>query len=85
MKIEILGMGCSNCVKLYDAVRKVVSESKIDAKISKVDKITDIMNYGVMFTPALVIDGKVIISGRVPSYNEIKKLILAEISAPEVK
>jgi len=75
MKIEVLGPGCPKCKKLADAVREAVAELGIDAEIVKVDKITDIVKYGVMLTPALVIDGKVKIFGKVPAKDEIQKLI----------
>jgi small redox-active disulfide protein 2 len=75
MKIEILGTGCPKCKKLTELAEKAVKDTGISAEISKVDKINDIMNYGVMITPALVIDGKVKVSGRIPSEEEIKNWI----------
>ena len=75
MKIEILGTGCPKCKKLTELAEKAVKDMGISAEISKVDKINDIMNYGVMITPALVIDGKVKVSGRIPSEEEIKNWI----------
>ena len=75
MKIEILGMGCSKCKKLTELACEAVKELGVAAEVAKVDKIEDIMKYGVMLTPALAIDGKVVLSGRIPSKEEIKKLI----------
>lgn len=75
MKLEILGTGCPKCKKLTELVTEAVRELGITAEISKVDKINDIMNYGVMITPALAIDGKVVLAGRIPSKDEIKKWI----------
>jgi small redox-active disulfide protein 2 len=75
MKIEILGTGCPKCKKLTEMVTETVNEMGIVAEIGKVDKINDIMNYGVMTTPALSIDGKVVAAGRIPSKDEIKKWI----------
>lgn len=75
MEIKVLGTGCPKCKTLEQATRNAVSELGIDANISKVEDIVDIMNYGVMRTPALVIDEKVIFSGRVPSASELKELI----------
>lgn len=75
MKIEILGTGCPKCKKLTELVKEAVDELGISAEILKVDKINDIMNYGVMITPALAIDGKVVVAGRIPSKDEIKKWI----------
>lgn len=75
MKIEILGTGCPKCKKLMELTVEAVNETGIDAEIKKVDRINDIMNCGVMITPALAIDGKVVVSGKVPSKEEIKNLI----------
>ena len=74
MEIKILGTGCPNCRTLEKATRDTVDELGIDATISKEEDIMKIMAYGVMHTPALVVDEKVVVSGRVPSKNEIKKL-----------
>ena len=78
MKIEILGTGCPKCKKLTELVTETVKESGIVAEIGKVDQINDIMNYRVMMTPALAIDGKVVVTGRIPSKDEIKKWIGGE-------
>ncbi|RLD79184.1 MAG: thioredoxin family protein [Bacteroidetes bacterium] len=75
MKIKILGTGCPKCKALEKVTREVVSETGIDADVSKVEDIMDIMGYGVMTTPALVIDEKVVIKGRVPSAKEIKQIL----------
>lgn len=75
MKIEILGMGCPKCKKLADNVEIALKELGIEAEIAKVTKINDIMNYGVMVTPALVVDGEVKVSGRVPDKEGIKKFL----------
>ena len=75
MIIKILGTGCSNCKKLEENTRKAVEELGIEATIEKVTDIKDIMKYGVMKTPALVVDEKVKIMGRVPTPEEIKKYI----------
>jgi small redox-active disulfide protein 2 len=75
MEIKVLGTGCPKCKTLEQATRNAVSELGIDANISKVDDIVQIMNYGVMRTPALVIDEKVIFSGKVPSVSELKEII----------
>lgn len=75
MVIKVLGSGCSNCVKLYENTKKAVELLGIDATIEKVTDIKDIMSYGVMKTPALVVDEKVKIMGRVPSAEEIKKYL----------
>jgi len=75
MIIKVLGSGCANCTKLYDNTKEAVESLGIDATIEKVTDIKDIMAYGVMRTPALVVDGKVKVMGRVPSAEEIKKYL----------
>ena len=75
MEIKILGTGCPKCKTLEKLTREVVEQNGIDATVIKVEDIVDIMNYGVMMTPALVVDGKVVVKGRVPSAAEIKSLI----------
>jgi small redox-active disulfide protein 2 len=75
MKIEILGMGCATCNKLEDTVRQAVKETGIDAGIDHVTDIKKIMAYGVMTTPALAIDGKVVAAGKLPTLADIKKMI----------
>ena len=77
MEIKILGPGCPKCKTLEKLTREVVEQNGIDATVSKVEDIVAIMNYGVMTTPALVIDEKVVMKGRVPSAEEIKRLITA--------
>ena len=75
IKIEVLGSGCSSCKELEENVKKAVDESDKEAKIVKVTDITKFIDYGVMQTPALVIDGKVKCSGKVADKEEIKKWI----------
>jgi len=75
MEIKILGTNCTKCKALEKLTREVVAETGIEANISKVEDIMQIMNYGVVSAPALVIDEKVVLKGRVPSANEIKKLL----------
>jgi len=73
MKIEILGTGCPKCKKLAELAEQAVKESGIEAEIIKITEINEIMNYGVMITPALAIDGEVKIAGKIPSLEEIEK------------
>jgi len=75
MKIEILGMGCSNCNKLYQNALEAVKQSGKDVEVIKVEDIQKIMAYGVMSTPALVVDGVVKAKGKVSKVDEIKELI----------
>ncbi|MFA6396764.1 MAG: thioredoxin family protein [Sulfurimonas sp.] len=76
MKIEILGTGCSKCKALEEATKQAVAQSGKFAQIEKVEDIMKIMEYQVMSTPGLVIDGKVVSTGKLLSVNEIKDLIL---------
>lgn len=78
MEIKILGMGCSNCKKLEANAKEAVSELNADAKITKVEDIKEIMKYGVMRTPAIVINEKVKMYGKVCTVDEIKKYINEE-------
>lgn len=75
MKIEILGTGCAKCKSLYENTKLAVQEKGVDAEIVKVEDIPSIMKYGVMSTPALVIDGQVKFSGKVASTGEIKGML----------
>ncbi len=75
MEIKILGPGCPKCKTLDKMTREVVEKNGINAKITKVEDIMEIMKYGVMSTPAIVVDEKVLVKGRVPSYDEIKQLL----------
>lgn len=76
MEIKILGTGCPKCKALEKLTREVVEQNGIDATITKVEDIVEIMKYGIMTTPALVVDGKVTIKGRIPSTDEIKRLLI---------
>jgi small redox-active disulfide protein 2 len=75
MVIKILGPGCAKCKSLDKITRDVVEKNGINATIIKVEDIMEIMKYGVMSTPALVVDEKVIVKGRIPSSDEIKQLL----------
>jgi len=75
MEIKILGTGCPKCKSLEEITRKVVKDNGIDASIIKVEDIVEIMKFNIMTTPALVVDGKVVVKGRVPSADEIKKFL----------
>ena len=73
MKIEILGIGCPKCKMLYENAQAAVKETGVEAEVIKVEDMDKIIGYGVMMTPALVIDGEVKTSGKIPSSGEIKK------------
>ncbi|MDO9306090.1 MAG: thioredoxin family protein [Sulfuricurvum sp.] len=77
MKIEILGTGCTKCKALEEATKQAVAKSGQFAQIEKVEDIMKIMEYGVMSTPGLVIDGKVVSTGKLLSVTEIVELIKA--------
>jgi small redox-active disulfide protein 2 len=72
MKIEVLGMGCANCNKLYQNALEAVKLSGKEIEVIKVEEIQKIMSYGVLSTPALAIDGVVKVAGKVPKVEEIK-------------
>jgi len=76
MNIKILGTGCPKCKTLEKLTREVVEQNGIAATITKVEDIVEIMKYGIMSTPALVVDDKVEIKGRVPSLDEIRKVLI---------
>ena len=76
MKIEILGMGCPKCKQLYENAQKAVVELGAQAEIVKVEDMDKITGYGVMTTPALVVDGKVKVAGKVSSSDEIKQWLV---------
>lgn len=73
MKIQILGTGCPKCQKLADAANEAATELGLDFELEKVTDINEIMNFGVMLTPAMVVDGEVKFSGKAPDKDEIKK------------
>jgi small redox-active disulfide protein 2 len=75
MEIKILGTGCPKCKALEKLTREVVEQNDINASISKVEDIVEIMKFGVLSTPALVVDNKVMIKGRMPSADEIKQIL----------
>ena len=76
MEIKILGSGCAKCKTLEKLTRDVVTQNGIEATITKVEDIREIIKFGVMTTPALVVDGKVEIKGRIPSNEEIKQILI---------
>lgn len=75
MEIKILGTGCSKCKALEKLTREVVNKNGIDATITKVEDILEIMKFNIMTTPALVVDGKIVSKGIVPSAEVIKQLL----------
>lgn len=75
MEIKVLGPGCSKCKTTYQVIEKVIRENNLDVKLTKVDDIMEIMNYNIMVTPAVVVDGEVRLKGQVPSESDMKKIL----------
>jgi small redox-active disulfide protein 2 len=73
--IKVLGSGCANCVNLEKATRQAIADLGIDATIEKVTDYPGILGYGVMSTPGLVVDEKVVLSGRVPTVAQVRELL----------
>ena len=80
MDIKVLGTGCSKCKSLEKVTREVVAKNGINATITKIEDIMEIMKYNVMTTPALVVDGKVVLKGKVPSEAELTILLMTTLS-----
>jgi small redox-active disulfide protein 2 len=81
MKIQVLGTGCSKCKTLYEIVNKAVQETGVDGKVEKVEDIQQILAFQIFMTPALAINGQVKAAGRIPSLEEVKKMLLAAKAA----
>ena len=75
MEIKVLGSGCAKCKTTYEKKKKIVKENQLDATLSKVEDIVELLNYGIMTTPAIVVDGEVKLKGHVPTESEIKKIL----------
>lgn len=75
IKIEIIGTGCAKCSRLFANAEQAVKDLKIAAEIIKVTDIDEIVNRGVMMTPALFINGESRVEGRIPDVNEIKRML----------
>ncbi|MBD3169469.1 MAG: thioredoxin family protein [candidate division Zixibacteria bacterium] len=79
MKLKVLGPGCARCRELFERTQKAVSELGIECELEKVEDINQITSYGVLFTPALVIDEQLKFSGKLPSVEELKSLIQEKV------
>ena len=75
MKVKVLWPGCAKCKSTYAVVEKVIKENNLDATLTKVDDIVEMMNYNILSTPAVVVNGEVRIKGHVPSVNEVKEAL----------
>ena len=80
MEIKVLGPGCANCKRLYQEAERAVAQVGHPATITKVEAMEDIMAYGILRTPGLVIDGKVVASGRIPVAAEIVAMITTALA-----
>ncbi|NPV45136.1 MAG: thioredoxin family protein [Firmicutes bacterium] len=78
MVIKVLGPGCKNCIKLEENVKEALKGLNLSAEVEKVQNFDEILDYGVMKTPGLVVNEKVKVMGRVPSVEEIKKILEQE-------
>lgn len=74
-KLQVLGTGCPKCIKLAEVAREAATQLGIEFELEKVTDIKQIVSFGVMMTPALVVDGRVVVSGRVPTLAEMTSLI----------
>ncbi|MDR7856825.1 thioredoxin family protein [Tissierella sp.] len=75
MIIKILGAGCDKCDKSYDNAIKAIGELGVDATVEKVEDLITMMKYGVMTTPGIVVDEKVVMVGRIPQVEDFKKML----------
>jgi len=75
MKIQILGTGCAKCKKMAEVAEKAAKELGIDYEMEKITQIVDIMQFGVMSTPGLAVDGKVLVAGKVPTDEKMRELL----------
>ena len=75
MEVKVLGPGCAKCKSTYAVVEKVIKETNLDATLTKVDDIVEMMSYNILSTPAVVVNGEVKIKGHVPSENEVKEAL----------
>ena len=76
LEIKVLGTGCVNCIKLENMCKEVVTENNLEAKIEKITNIDDFWKYGVMLTPALVVNGKLLLQGKIPTMHTLVHWLL---------
>lgn len=75
MEIKVLGPGCARCKTAYSVVEKVIKDNNVNASLTKIDDIMEMMRYNIMTTPAIVVDGVVRIKGKVPAEAEVKEVL----------
>ena len=73
--VKVLGPGCAKCQELFDLTQQAVQETGVECQVEKISDIQKITTFGVMMTPALVVDGQVKFSGKIPSLDELKKML----------
>jgi len=83
LKIEVLGPGCSKCDDTFNEVKGIVDKLRLEAELVKVTDVFQIIDQGINFTPALIIDGKIIFQGKVPKKEEIRKILKDHVSAED--
>lgn len=76
MKVQILGTGCPKCKKLAELTDQAAKELGLELEIEKVTEVAKIMDFGVMTTPALAIEGKVVLAGHLPAYEKLKEILV---------
>ncbi len=81
LNIKVLGSGCTNCVNLEKLCKDVIAENNIEASIEKVTDYKDIMSYGIMSTPGLVINGKVVLSGKLPTKSTLTQWLMNALAS----
>ena len=75
MKIQVLGAGCAKCKLLAEQTERAVQELGLNAEVEKVTEINEILDFGVMMTPALAVDGEIKVTGKVPAIDELKEML----------
>ena len=75
MKIEIVGPGCPRCIATEKNVKEVVKQLGIQAEITKITDVAEFAKKGVMFTPAVIVDNKIVVSGKIPTVEELKNIL----------
>jgi len=72
LDMKVLGLGCANCIKLENLVKEVVAENNIQANVEKITDREKFLDYGIMLTPGLVVNGKVLVSGKLPTKSTLE-------------
>jgi small redox-active disulfide protein 2 len=79
-RIEVLGPGCPKCSRTYDEIKRILDELNLEADLVKVTDVFEIIDRGVSFTPALIVDGEVVLQGKVPTEGEIRSIVRKHLS-----